>query len=203
MSMWGVALDPEKQAQARQYARIRRRLWLADTLFGGLFLLAWLVFGWAKALASWLKTYTSNQWPLVLGFAVVFGGILLVLDLPLNYYSSFVLPHRFGQSTQDFEGWVVDQLKSWAISAPLGLILLELVYLALRLAGGWWWLWTGAGMLVFTVLLSNLAPILIMPPFNKLSLWARNMPNWPSVPTPGCAACSSSTCPNVFGVRHS
>jgi len=27
--------------------------------------------------------------------------------------------------------------------------------------------WTGAGMLVFTVILSNLAPILIMPLFNK------------------------------------
>jgi STE24 endopeptidase len=53
------------------------------------------------------------------------------------------------------------------IAAPLGLIVLELVYLALRLTGGWWWLWTGAGMLVFTVLLSNLAPILIMPLFNK------------------------------------
>jgi STE24 endopeptidase len=53
------------------------------------------------------------------------------------------------------------------ISAPLGLIILELVYLALRLTGSWWWLWTGAAMLIFSVILSNLAPILIMPLFNK------------------------------------
>ena len=54
-----------------------------------------------------------------------------------------------------------------AIGAPLGLLLLELLYLALRLTGDLWWLWAAGGMLLFTVLLSNLAPILIMPLFNK------------------------------------
>jgi STE24 endopeptidase len=165
--MTTTTLDPEKQKQAKQYARLRRRLWLLDTLASAVYLSAWLFFGWAKSLAGWLETFTTNDWLLVLGFIIIFGGIASLLELPLGYYSGFVLPKRFGQSTQDFKGWVVDQLKGLLISAPLGLIVLELVYLALRLTGGWWWLWTGAGMLVFTVILSNLAPILIMPLFNK------------------------------------
>jgi STE24 endopeptidase len=165
--MTTTILDPEKQKQARQYARIHRRVWLVDTLLSTAYLLAWLFFGWARALAAWLHTFTANDWLLVLGFAVIFGAISGLLELPLGYYSDFILPHRFGQSNQDFKGWVLDQLKGLAIGAPLGLLVLELVYLALRLTGGWWWLWTGAGMLVFTVLLSNLAPILIMPLFNK------------------------------------
>ena len=160
-------LDPEKQEQAKQYARIQRRVWLLDTLASAAYLLAWCFFGWAKSLAGWLKTFTTNDWLLVLGFLVIFGGIASLLELPLSYYTGFVLPKRFGQSTQDLKGWVMDQLKGLLISAPLGLIVLELVYLALRLTGGWWWLWTGAGMLVFSVILSNLAPILIMPLFNK------------------------------------
>ena len=165
--MTTTTLDPEKQKQARQYARIHRRVWLVDTLLNTAYLLAWLFFGWARALTAWLHTFTANEWLLVLGFAVIFGAISGLLELPLGYYSDFVLPHRFGQSNQDFKAWVVDQLKGLAIGAPLGLLVLELVYLALRLTGGWWWLWTGAGILVFTVLLSNLAPILIMPLFNK------------------------------------
>jgi STE24 endopeptidase len=160
-------LDPEKQEQARQYARIRRILWLVDTLFGAIYLLAWLIFGWASSLAAWLRSITSNEWLLVLGFIIIFGGIAALLELPLGYYSGFVLPKRFGQSNQDLRGWVVDQLKGLLISAPLGLIVLELLYLALRLTGPWWWLWAGGGMLVFSVLLTNLAPILIMPLFNK------------------------------------
>jgi STE24 endopeptidase len=162
-----TSIDPEKQKQARQYARIRRRLWLLETLASAVYVLAWLFFGWANSLSAWLKTYTTNDWLLVLGFIIVFGGIASLLELPLSYYSGFVLPHRFGQSNQDLKGWGVDQLKGLLISAPLGLVVLELLYLALRLTGDWWWAWAGAGMLVFSVILSNLAPILIMPLFNK------------------------------------
>ncbi|MEO5887281.1 MAG: M48 family metallopeptidase [Anaerolineales bacterium] len=163
-------LDPEKQKQAREYARIRRRLWLVDNVLSTLYALAWLFFGWASALRDWLTgnwPLFTNPWYLVPAFVFVFGGIYSVINLPLGYYSGFVLPHRFGQSNQTFRDWITDQLKGLAIGLPLGLILLELLYLALRVTGDLWWLWAAGGMLLFSVLLSNLAPILIMPLFNK------------------------------------
>lgn len=162
-----ITLDPERQKQAKQYARIRRRLWLVDTLFSAIYALAWLFFGWAVALRDWLTSFTTNPWLLVPFFVAIFGGIYFIINLPLGYYSGFVLPHRFGQSNQTFKDWVIDQIKGLAIGAPLGLILLELLYLALRATGNLWWLWAAIGMLIFSVLLSNLAPILIMPLFNK------------------------------------
>jgi STE24 endopeptidase len=162
-----TVLDPEKQKQAKEYARIRRRLWLVDTTASALYGLLWLFLGWATALRDWLTSFTSNPWLLVPLFVAIFGGIYTILNLPLGYYSGFVLPHRFGQSNQTFKDWVIDQLKGLAVGAPLGLILLELLYLALRATGNLWWLWAAAGMLIFTVLLSNLAPVLIAPLFNK------------------------------------
>ena len=160
-------LDPERQKQAKQYARIRRRLWLVDTTFSGLYALAWLFFGLAIPLRIWLMTFTDDQWLLVALFVGIFGGIYSLINLPLGYYSGFVLPHRFGQSNQSFKDWVIDQIKGLAVGAPIGLLLLELLYLALRVTGDLWWLWAAGGMLIFSVLLSNLAPILIMPLFNK------------------------------------
>ena len=160
-------LDPERQKQAKQYARIRRRLWLVDTIFSALYVLAWLFLGWSIAFRNWLLTFTANQWLLVALFVAIFGGIYFLINLPLSYYSGFVLPHRFGQSNQSFKDWVIDQIKGLAVGAPIGLLLLELLYLALRVTGDLWWLWAAGGMLIFTVLLSNLAPILIMPIFNK------------------------------------
>lgn len=162
-------LDPEKQKQAKQYARIRRRLWLVDTLFSALYILAWLSFGWSIS----LRTLITDDWsltaePIVIAvYVAVFGGAYAILNLPLSYYGGFILPHRFDQSNQTLKDWVIDQLKGLAIGAPLGLILLELFYLALRATGALWWLWAAGGTLVFTVLISNLAPILIMPLFNK------------------------------------
>ncbi|MEP7135322.1 MAG: M48 family metallopeptidase [Chloroflexota bacterium] len=165
-----TTLDPEKQKQAKEYARIRRRLWVVDTLFSTVYFLAWIYFGWAIALRAWLTDHWSllaNPWLLVPAFIFIFGGIFSLLNLPLGYYSGFVLPHRFDQSNQTLKAWITDQLKGLALGAPLGLLLLELLYLALRVTGDQWWLWAAGGLLVFNVLMINLAPILIMPLFNK------------------------------------
>ena len=162
-----TTLDPERQKQAKEYARIRRSLWLVDTILSAIYALFWLFLGWATSLRDSLMSFTTNPWILVALFVAIFGGIYSLINLPLGYYSGFVLPHRFGQSNQTFRDWVIDQIKGLAIGAPLGLILLELLYLALRVTGDLWWLWAAIGMLIFTVLLSNLAPILIMPLFNK------------------------------------
>ncbi|MCE9644838.1 MAG: M48 family metallopeptidase [Chloroflexi bacterium] len=160
-------LDPEKQKQAKQYSRIRRCLWLVDTLLAGLYALAWLFLGWSVSVRTWLLTITANEWAVVALYLAIFGGSFAILNLPLGYYSGFVLPHRFGQSNQSLKDWIFDQLKGLAIGAPIGLLLLELLYLALRLTGDAWWLWAAGGLLLFNVLVTNLAPVLIMPLFNK------------------------------------
>jgi STE24 endopeptidase len=160
-------IDPERQQKAKQYARIKRRLWLVDTAFSAVYALLWLLAGWSLSLRQWMTTFTTNEWLQVLIFVAVFGGISFVLDLPLSYYGGFVLPHRYDQSTQTLKDWIVDQLKGMLIGIPLGLLVIELVYLALRAAGDAWWLWTAGGLLVFQVVLANLAPVLIMPLFNK------------------------------------
>jgi STE24 endopeptidase len=162
-----TTLDPEKQKQAKQYSRIKRRLWLVDTILNALYALAWLFFGWSISLREQLTLITDNWLLITALYVIIFGGTFAIINFPLGYYSGFVLPHRFGQSNQSFKDWVIDQLKGLAIGAPLGLIMLELLYLALRLTGNTWWLWAAGGLLLFNVILSNLAPILIMPLFNK------------------------------------
>jgi len=162
-----TTLDPERQQQAKQYARIKRRLWLVSNSISALYALAWLFTGWAIGLRDWLANISPNPWFMVAGFAAIFGGIYAIFTFPLDYYSGFVLPHRFDQSNQTLKDWIIDSLKGLAIGAPIGLLLLELLYLALRLTGDLWWLWAAGGMLIFSVLISNLAPVLIMPIFNK------------------------------------
>jgi STE24 endopeptidase len=165
-----TTIDPERQEQAKEYGRVSRRLWLLSTGLSGVYTAAWLPFGWSTTLREWLvRTWPGlgNPWLLVPAFVLVFGGIFAAVGLPLSYYSGFILPHRFGQSTRSLRDWITDQAKGLLIGAPIGLVVLELLYLALRLTGGWWWLWAAGGLLLFNVLLTNLAPMLIMPMFNK------------------------------------
>jgi STE24 endopeptidase len=162
-------LDPERQRQAKRYARLQRRLMLLDLGLAGLYLLAWLFFGWSAALREALLRLTSNDWLLVAGYGLVLGGIYFVLDLPLGYYGGFVLPHRFGLSNQTFKGWLSDQAKALLIGGLLGGLLLEVIYALLRFSPDHWWLWVAGFLLLFNVLLSNLAPLLLLPLFYKFT----------------------------------
>lgn len=162
-----ATLDSERQVQARRYAGIRRRLLWVDLAFGGAYLISWLAFGWSIALRNILLQVTGNAWIVVAIFAIIFGGIYLFINLPLSYYEGFVLPHRFGLSRQNLPGWLIDQGKGIVLGGILGLVVLELVYALLRLQPETWWLWMAGILLLFEVVLTHLAPILIMPLFNR------------------------------------
>ncbi len=163
----GIKLDPERQAQAREYARLRRRLFVLELALGAVYILLWIFSGWSIWLRDWIYQFTQVTWLSVPLFALGFGLPYILLAAPLDYYSDFVLPHRYKQSTQSFKDWLVDQLKGFLIAGVLGLMVLELIYALLGIAPETWWLWAAGVMLIFTVLLSNLTPILIFPLFFK------------------------------------
>lgn len=163
------SLDPERQQTAREYARIRRRFSLFGLIFGGVYVLAWIVFGWNLSLQAFVAGFTSNPFIAIVVFAMLFSLPYSVINAPISYYTGFVLPHKYGQSNQSLREWLLDQLKGLAISAVLGVITLEILYLLLRAAPNLWWLYMGGVLLLFTVILSNLAPIVIMPLFFKFT----------------------------------
>lgn len=168
-----TALDLDKQKKAKEYARIRRRLWVVDTVIDLGYAFAWLGLGWSLQLRDWLGSLILGApsslvpWIMPPLFVLVYGMAIGILTAPLFYYSGFVLPHRYGQSNQTFKDWIIDGIKGMLIAAPIGLIVLEIVYLFLRSAPQTWWLWVAGFLLLFNVLLANLAPVLIMPIFNK------------------------------------
>ncbi|MBE7552045.1 MAG: M48 family metallopeptidase [Anaerolineales bacterium] len=160
-------LNPERQLRAKEYAQISRRLFVVDLALGAAYVLLWLLAGLSPWLRDQMQRLTQATWLSVPLFALGFGLPYLLLTAPLNYYSGFVLPHRYEQSTQTLKGWLLDQLKGLVIAGVLGLIILEIIYALLGAFPQTWWLWMALVMLIFTVLLSNLAPVLIFPLFYK------------------------------------
>lgn len=156
----------DRQQEAKRYARLRRRLWVAEN---GLFLayaLAWLLSGLAFRIG---RALTGRLlFPLdAVGMAVLFGGGWALLSLPLDFYGGFLLPHRFGLSTQTGRGWALDRLKAWGVSALVGLPLIAGLYGAFRRWPQTWWLPVGAFWVLFAVLMTQLAPVLLAPLFYR------------------------------------
>jgi STE24 endopeptidase len=160
-------LDPERQRKAKEYARISRRLFVVDLAAGAIYLMLWVISGLSPWLRDQVQQLTQATWLSVPLFAMGFGLPYGVLMSPLEYYSGFVLPHKYEQSTQTLKAWLLDQLKGLLVSGVLGLIILEIIYGLLGTAAEWWWLCAAGVMLIFTVILSNLAPVIIFPLFYK------------------------------------
>ena len=165
-----IDLDRDRQEKAREYARIKRRLMLVELGMGGVYTLVWILFGLSERLKTVLVGFFTNEWLLVAGFAFVFGGVYYLLSLPLSFYLSFSLPHRYEISTQTLNGWISDQIKGLLVVGVLGGFVLEAVYALLRWAPETWWLWAASLLLLFDVVLANLAPIFLMPLFYKFEL---------------------------------
>jgi STE24 endopeptidase len=131
--------------------------------------LVWIVTGLSPWLRDQVYAVTQTTWLSVPLFVLGFGLPYLIITGPLTYYTGFVLPHRYDQSTQTLQEWLLDQVKELLLTGVLGLIILEIIYWLLVVAPQTWWLWTAGVMLLFAVLLSNLAPVLIFPLFFKFT----------------------------------
>ena len=162
-----MGIDAERQERAKEYAHIRHRLLALELILSGVALVVVM----ALALNVWLKqivfAITDNVWlATFLYFAVALVAYGLAF-FPLSYYSGFVLQHRYGLSTQTLRAWLIDEVKGGALGILLGGLVVEVIYAVLRAAPETWWLWATVFMLVFNVLLAQLAPILIFPIFFK------------------------------------
>lgn len=160
-------IDPQLQEKAKVYARIKHRLLAAELIISGIAFVFVLVSG----LGVWLRDVVSgiSPDPFISTFLYFVIGILAyaLLFAPSSYYSGFVLPHRYGLSVQGLGSWLMDTFKGGALTLLLGGLVIEVIYFLLRVAPGTWWLIVSVFLLLFTVLLANLAPILIFPLFFK------------------------------------
>src|SRR5207248_5306454 len=86
---------------------------------------------------------------------------------PIAYYSGFVLPHRYGISTMTLKSWLGDLFKGLLLGFILEGLVIELVYALLAAQPQVWWLEVAVVLLFFSVVMANLAPVLIFPIFYK------------------------------------
>ncbi|HLQ31556.1 MAG TPA: M48 family metallopeptidase [Chloroflexota bacterium] len=154
-------LDPARQRLAKTYAKQKRAL-----MFAGVFLaLAYLV-GWQVGL-SLAGLHVFGAAAIIALFVGIVAGWEIV-SLP-NDWIGYQLSRGYGLSTQTVRSWFADKLKALALLIVIGGAMVELTYLFMRLQPAWWWLIDAGVLLLFTVILANLAPVLIAPLFFKFT----------------------------------
>lgn len=176
-----MEIDLERQQKARTYARLRRRISLTVTGISFLVILCILALGLDKWLRDLLMQEARrlaflgwqplpNWYPvLILAYFLILALAYSIITLPLSYYMGFVLPHRYGMSVMTRKAWGIDLLKGLVLNLILEGGLITLIYALLAFQPQWWWLWTALVILFFSIVMANLAPIIIFPLFYKFT----------------------------------
>ena len=162
-----VTLQAHQKAADYTLAKGRFGLW--STAFSAALVLAWTLLGGLDALnavawAAVMPAWGGMAYQLALLVAVVLIGGLI--ELPLEWYSTFRIEQAFGFNRMSLGLWLADQVKGALVGALIGLPLAALVLWLMGVSGGLWWLWAWVALVGFNLLLLVIYPTVIAPLFN-------------------------------------
>jgi len=165
-------IEPTLEPASPEVKRYSRQK-ITTMLAAGVTSLAWLAFLGLDAgpdIGAWLtQRLGESPWLNLIAMAAILGIGLEIITLPLDFYSSFVLEHRYQLSNQTFAGWVKRRLKAYVVGGIIGLLMLSGLYALLWSSGLYWWIWATVGWLLVSLVLGRLLPVVILPIFYKVT----------------------------------
>jgi STE24 endopeptidase len=132
---------------------------LLVALFSGALPWAFHLFSHGLGLSAWVMA----------AFLFATGLAVSLPGWPFDWYAQFRLEQKFGFNTTTPKIWWSDRLKGLLLALVLGYPLLALILNLVQWTAPWWWLWAWAVVLAFQLLITLLAPVLILPLFNKFT----------------------------------
>jgi STE24 endopeptidase len=159
-------LPPALYKKAHDLGQIHFRLAIIDFLYG-LFVL-WLILRLrlAPKYRDWAEKAASNRFVQAMVFAPLLILTMDVLSLPTDIYENG-LDRAYGLSVQSWGSWAWDWTKSEALSIIGGIILVYLLYAAIRKSPRRWWFYFWLVSLPLGLLLVFAQPLVIDPMFHK------------------------------------
>ena len=159
-------------ARARSDAYFEGGYWMIlwDFLYGSAVLLLLLNLGWSAAMRNLAERVTRFKPVHTIVYWVQYLLVTSILGFPLSVYEDYFREHKYGLATQTFGPWMGDQLKALALNLVLGGILAMLLFGIVRRLRRTWWIWGSVVTLCFMILVVLIAPVYIIPIFNKVTV---------------------------------
>lgn len=162
--------DPQFDIQVTEemirHSRIRDILYFAGFLYTVGVLLLVLMSPISTLLRDLAERVTRRRWVVSIIYVALFMIVTAILQFPLVFYSSYVVPHQFNLSNQNFMQWLGDEGKELTVAIVLSCIAGALALFAIQTFKRWWLvIWIGS--IPLTIVLVVIAPVFIDPLFNR------------------------------------
>jgi STE24 endopeptidase len=159
----------ERREKTKAYAHGNYFLDIVEFLFLSAILLWFVISGLSARFRNVAQRVTNKPSLQTAIYWFQFFVVITLIQFPLNIYSSYYREKKYDLLTQSFSHWLSDQAIGFLLSAFLGAVLLMALYAVLRKTPRTWWLWGSLVMILFLVVTIAIAPVFIMPLFNKFT----------------------------------
>jgi STE24 endopeptidase len=158
-------------ARARADAYFEGGYWLIlwDFLYGAAVSLLLLNLRWSARMRDFAERVTRFKPVHTLVYWAEYLVLTTILFFPLTVYEGYLHERKYGLATQTFGPWLEDQFKGLLVGLVLGAILATALFGVVRRLQRTWWIWGAVVTMLFLVFVSLIAPVYLLPIFNKVS----------------------------------
>ncbi len=159
--------SPESYDRQQDYFRTNVRFGTISATFNLLLITGMYLTGGFGWLDSWLTTVITNE---ILRSLLFFGILFVVsdvLNIPFDWYDTFVIEEKFGFNKVTPSLFIIDKLKSTLLMIVLGGGILALIIRIYQLTSDYFWILTFGLTTLIGLLFSMFYSEWIVPLFNK------------------------------------
>src|SRR5262245_30758910 len=159
--------DPETFSKSQEYTKERSKFGLIRGTFSVIVLIIfWFADGF-NLLDQWVRGFGWSTIPTGLVYIGILAIANLILSLPFDLYSTFVIEEKYGFNKTTPRLFVIDRIKGLALSVIIGAPVLALIMWFLEFTGDRAWLYCWIFSVVFSLAFQYVAPVWILSLFNK------------------------------------
>lgn len=159
--------DAGKYRKSQEYLRETTRFGIISSTFMMGVTIAFILASGFNVVDQFARGFGLGSIWTGLIFAAVIMLASQIMHLPFSIYETFVLEEKYGFNKTTPRTFVLDILKSWILVILLGGVVLAVVIWFFETVGKWAWLYCWISFTVFQVFVMFVAPVVIMPLFNK------------------------------------
>jgi len=157
----------EKYAKSQEYLKENTYFKLVHGTFHILVVIAFILSGGFNFIDQIAQVF--NLGSILTG--LIFIGILFlgsqIIEIPFSIYHTFIIEAKYGFNRTTKKTFVSDLLKGWILTFIIGAIVLSFVIWFFETTGALAWIFCWIAVFLFEVFLIFIAPVIIMPVFNK------------------------------------
>jgi STE24 endopeptidase len=167
--MFAGIVEPETHKKSISYTLTHGKFGILASLVSSAVLLAVILTGFLGVMDNYVQTMPVHPYLQGILFILLVSLLFWAVSLPFGLYSTFGIEARFGFNKMTPKIFVLDTLKSLALSAVIGMPVLLALFWFMDRTGPFWWVWAFCAMTLFELVMTVLYPLVIAPLFNKFT----------------------------------